>query len=625
MKELKDTLWKAADKLRGSMDASQYKDVILGLVFLKYVSDAFDERREQIRAELEADGGYTAADIDGPLEDTRRVHRRRRVLGAGRTRAGGTWPTAPRARRRRPIGELVNEAMGALMEANPSLTGTLPRIYNREGVDQRRLGELLDLFNSARFTGQGATRARDLLGEVYEYFLGKFAAAEGKRGGEFYTPPSVVRVLVEMLEPQSGRIYDPCCGSGGMFVQAEKFLEAHHRNPTELSVYGQENIERTWRMAKMNLAIHGLIGNLGPPGATRSPATCTPICEADYVLANPPFNIKDWARREDDARWRFGVPPAGNANYAWLQHILSKLAPTGQAGVVMANGSMSTNSGGEGQIRAQIVEADLVSAHGRPAHPAVPLHRHPGVPVVLRARTRQWTDRPRGQVLFLDARNLGYMVDRAERALSDEDIATIADTYRAWRGRSLAERARRWQYEDVPGFCKSVTLAEIKAADYALTPGRYVGTAAAEDDGVDLDEKIKLLTGELLAALDESARLDAVVREQLATGVVSDRSAMFWRALVGCRAIETRLRRPGLPTVVAARNIRRWLASESLPEPRRISAATFATWTRRMKPDVRRSAPGDEGAIGGTRHVGCPAAGERRTGQRIVLVRPIDS
>ena len=505
MKELKDTLWKAADKLRGSLEASDYKDVILGLVFLKYVSDSFEERRDQIRAELEAEGGYGDDDIEYTQEDADEY------AGAGvfwvppnarwsylAARAKGVDGTT--------IGTLINDAMGLLMEANPALAGTLPRIYNREAVDQRRLGELLDLFNSARFSGNGASKARDLLGEVYEYFLGKFAAAEGKRGGEFYTPPGVVRVLVEMLEPQSGRIYDPCCGSGGMFVQAEKFLEAHHRNRGDLSVYGQENMERTWRMAKMNLAIHGLIGNLGPTWGDTFARDLHPDLQADYVLANPPFNIKDWARREDDARWRYGVPPAGNANYAWLQHILSKLAPKGQAGVVLANGSMSTNSGGEGQIRARIVEADLVSAMV-----ALPtqLFRSTGIPVCLWifAKDKHWTTDRSGQVLFIDARNLGHMIDRAERAFSDEDIAKIADTYRAWRTSS---------YADEPGFCKTASLAEIKDAGYALTPGRYVGTATAEDDGQDLDEKIKLLTSELIAALDESARLDDVVREQLA-------------------------------------------------------------------------------------------------------------
>lgn len=504
MKELKDTLWKAADKLRGSLEASDYKDVILGLVFLKYVSDSFDERRAQIRAELEDEGGYTEDDIDYTLED------KDEYAGSGVfwVPVNARWQfLAERAKgtETKTIGELINEAMGWLMETNPSLAGTLPRIYNREAVDQRRLGELLDLFNSARFTGEGASKARDLLGEVYEYFLGKFAAAEGKRGGEFYTPPGVVRVLVEMLEPQSGRIYDPCCGSGGMFVQAEKFLEAHHRNPNELSVYGQENMERTWRMAKMNLAIHGLIGNLGPSWGDTFARDLHPDLQADYVLANPPFNIKDWARNEDDARWRYGVPPAGNANYAWLQHIVSKLAPKGQAGVVLANGSMSTNSGGEGQIRARLVEADLVSAM---VVLPTQLFRSTGIPVCLWffAKDKKWATDRSGQVLFIDARNLGHMVDRAERALSDEDIATIAGTYRAWRDGG---------YADEPGFCYSATLAEIKDADYALTPGRYVGSAAVEDDGVDLDDKVKLLTSGLLAALDESARLDAVVREQL--------------------------------------------------------------------------------------------------------------
>ncbi|MBU3976116.1 MAG: type I restriction-modification system subunit M [Actinobacteria bacterium] len=532
MKELKDTLWKAADKLRGSLEASDYKDVILGLVFLKYVSDSFEERRAQIRAELEADGGYVEGDIDESLED------KDEYSGAGVfwVPVNARWQfLAERAKgtETKTIGELINEAMGWLMEANPPLNGTLPRIYNREGVDQRRLGELLDLFNSARFTGEGASKARDLLGEVYEYFLGKFAAAEGKRGGEFYTPPSVVRVLVEVMEPSAGRIYDPCCGSGGMFVQAEKFLEAHHRNPAELSVYGQENMERTWRMAKMNLAIHGLIGNLGPSWGDTFARDLHPDLQADYVLANPPFNIKDWARNEDDARWRYGVPPAGNANYAWLQHIVSKLGPKGQAGVVLANGSMNTNSGGEGQIRANLVEADLVSVMV-----ALPtqLFRSTGIPVCLWffAKDKKWTADRRGQVLFVNAQNLGYMVDRAERALSEEDIAKIADTYRAWRGEpqlpepvevpsQLAELVEAsvdpstssGVYADIPGFCYSATLAEIKDAEYALTPGRYVGTAEIADDGEPIDDKVKRLTEELLAALDESARLDAVVREQL--------------------------------------------------------------------------------------------------------------
>ncbi|MCG2799610.1 MAG: type I restriction-modification system subunit M [Cellulomonas sp.] len=521
MKELKDTLWKAADKLRGSMDASQYKDVILGLVFLKYVSDAFDERRGQIRTDLTAQG-YREDQIEALLDDIDEY------TGSGvfwvpatarwqylAERAKGV--PAANGRPGQTVGELIDGAMDHIMGSNPSLAGTLPRIYNRDNVDQRRLGELLDLFNDARFGGDGATRARDLLGEVYEYFLGKFAAAEDKRGGEFYTPPGVVRVLVELLEPYSGRVYDPCCGSGGMFVQTEKLLERHDADTQAIAVYGQEANERTWRMAKMNLAVHGLNANLASRWGDTFARDQHADVQMDYVLANPPFNIKDWARSESDPRWKYGVPPAGNANYAWIQHILSKLAPGGSAGVVMANGSMSTNSGGEGEIRARIVEADLVSCLV-----ALPtqLFRSTGIPVCVwffttdkSAGARGLVDRT-GQVLFIDARELGHMVDRAERALSDEDIARIAGTFHTWRGTPSAAKDVL-TYEDVPGFCSSATLADIKEAGYSLTPGRYVGAAEVEDDGESLDAKIERLTGELLAAFDESARLEKVVREQL--------------------------------------------------------------------------------------------------------------
>jgi type I restriction enzyme M protein len=519
MKELKDTLWKAADKLRGSMDASQYKDVILGLVFLKYVSDAFEERRAEIQQELEAEGmddDQIARLIDDYDEYTGH--------GVFFIPANARWTFLAQNAKGRgdaTIGKLVDDAMDHIMAANRTLKATLPRIYNRDNVDQRRLGELLDLFNSARFTGQGVSKARDLLGEVYEYFLEKFAKAEGKRGGEFYTPASVVRVLVELLEPTHGRVYDPCCGSGGMFVQTEKFLEAHKKDTTAISVYGQELNERTWRMAKMNLAIHGLNANLGPIWADTFArdlhAQLTGRAGADFVMANPPFNIKDWARNESDPRWRYGVPPAANANYAWIQHILSKLAPGGSGGVVMANGSMSTNSGGEGAIRAQIVDADLVSCMV-----ALPtqLFRSTGIPVCLwffakdkSAGKRGSVDRT-GQILFIDARNLGYMVDRAERSLADSDIAEIANAFHAWRGTASARKARL-EYTDRPGFCHSATLAEIKAADYALTPGRYVGAAIDEDGGGDIAEKIERLTKELYAHFDESEGLSHIVRRQL--------------------------------------------------------------------------------------------------------------
>ena len=548
MKELKDTLWKAADKLRGSMDASQYKDVILGLVFLKYVSDAFDERRAQIRAELTADG-YDDEQVGELIDDTDEYTGR----GVFWVPANARWSfLAENAKGtgdgERTIGLLIDEAMDAVMQANPQLTGTLPRIFNRDSVDQRRLGELIDLLNSARFAGQGQAgasgrRARDLLGEVYEYFLEKFAAAEGKRGGEFYTPAGVVRVLVELLQPTHGRVYDPACGSGGMFVQAEKFLESHEGEGSNISVYGQELNERTWRMAKMNLAIHGLSGNLGSRWEDTFARDLHPELQADFVMANPPFNIKDWARSESDPRWTYGVPPAGNANYAWIQHILSKLAPGGTAGVVMANGTMSSNSGGEGQIRAEIVEADLVSCMV-----ALPtqLFRSTGIPVCVWFFAKDKGARA-GEVLFIDARGLGHMVDRAERALSDDDIARIAGTFHAWRGTEtdaahhafpdapvaeptpvadptpVAELVEASSptprsaavYADTPGFCYSATLAEIKAADYALTPGRYVGAAEIEDDGEPIEEKLARLRAELEAQFAESARLADVVREQL--------------------------------------------------------------------------------------------------------------
>lgn len=534
-KELKDTLWKAADKLRGSMDASQYKDVVLGLVFLKYVSDAFAERQQAITAELSAEG-YDADQIADTLEDPDEF------TGAGVfwVDLDARWDSlvnyAKATGDQKTIGVRINDAMDMLMNANPSLTGTLPRLFNRENVDQRRLGELLDLLNSVQFTGQGATRARDLLGEVYEYFLAKFASAEGRRGGEYYTPASVVRVIVEMLQPKKGRVYDPCCGSGGMFVQAEKFLAAHHEDPSNLSVYGQELNESTWRMAKMNLAIHGLNGNLGPRWGDTFSLDYHAGTPMDYVMANPPFNIKDWNRSEEDARWTYGVPPANNANYAWLQHIIAKLGPQGTAGVVLANGSMTSNSGGEGEIRAQLVENDVVACMI-----ALPekLFRSTGIPVCLwffakdKSVGANGTIGRKGEVLFIDARDMGHMVTRAERAFSDRDIHRITDTYHAWRGMErmglgtvdvtptgedgdVAELEPVEEYADVPGFCRSVTLAEIKEAGYALTPGRYVGMAAAAADDEPLEEKIGRLTRELEKQFRESERLAGVVREQLA-------------------------------------------------------------------------------------------------------------
>lgn len=524
MQELKDTLWKAADKLRGSLSANQYKDVILGLVFLKYVSDAYEERRELIREELAAEG-MDQEQIEDLIDDPEEYQ----GYGVFVVPPAARWTylaenakgkPATTTEKEKNVGQLIDEAMDAVMQANPSLQGTLPRLFNKDNIDQRRLGELLDLFNSARFSRQGEHRARDLMGEIYEYFLGNFARAEGKRGGEFFTPPSVVKTIVEVLEPSSGRIYDPCCGSGGMFVQSEKFIYEHNGDPKDVAIYGQESLEETWRMAKMNLAIHGidhkgLSARWGDTFARDQHADV----QMDYVMANPPFNIKHWSRNTEDPRWKYGVPPANNANYAWIQHILSKLAPGGSAGVVMANGSMTSNSNGEGTIRSEIVEADLVSCMV-----ALPtqLFRSTGIPVCLwffamdkKAGKHGAIDRT-GEVLFIDASDseFGYMIDRAERALSSDDIAKIADTFHSWRGtRSAVEK--KLTYEDIPGFCKSVALPEIKAAEYVLTPGRYVGAAEVEDDGEPVGVKVERLSKELLTAFDESARLEGIVREQL--------------------------------------------------------------------------------------------------------------
>jgi len=356
MADLRETLWKAADKLRGSMDAAQYKDFVLGLVFLKYAADSFEERQAHIAEEVLADGGPQPR-LDAILGDKDACEQ----AGVFWVPECARWQALASQAKSARIGELVDGAMDALMKANESLTAVLPKIFRRDNVDQQRLGELVDLIGDARFTGHGDRPASDVLGEVYEYFLDKFARTEGKRGGEFYTPASVVRLLVEVLEPYQGRVYDPCCGSGGMFVQAEKFVLAHRGRRDDIAVYGQESNERTWRLAMMNLAIHGVGGDLGKRWADTFREDNHPGLRADFILANPPFNMSDWARKTDDERWRFGTPPAGNANFAWLQHIVAKLAEWGNAGVVLANGSMSSRQGGEGEIRAAMVEADLVA------------------------------------------------------------------------------------------------------------------------------------------------------------------------------------------------------------------------------------------------------------------------
>ncbi|RKF27907.1 type I restriction-modification system subunit M [Micromonospora globbae] len=514
-KQIQDVLWKAADKLRGSMDAAQYKEFVLGLVFLKYVSDAFAERRAQIKASL--------SDIPenrrAQFLDERDEYISANVFWVPET---ARWDylveNAPGG-----VGALLDDAMDAIMRENPALTGVLPKIFNRDNVDQKRLRELVDLISDARFTGHDDREAKDVLGETYEYFLEKFARAEGKRAGEFYTPPSVVRVLVDVLEPYEGRVYDPCCGSGGMFVQSKKFVEKHAgRDHThDIAIYGQEANERTWRLAKMNLAIHGMdpVG-IGDRWADTFSDDKHPDMRADFIMANPPFNMSDWARRETDPRWRYGVPPQSNANYAWLQHILSKLGDRGSAGVVLANGSMSSKQSGEGEIRRAMVEADLVACMV-----ALPpnLFRTTAIPACLWFLTKDktpqgakaLTDR-RGEILFIDARALGTMIDRTERVLTDDDIAKIADTYHAWRGTKSA-KSKGQTYENVPGFCYSAKLDEVAAHEHVLTPGRYVGATETDED-VDAEpftDRITRLTKELYTHFEESNRLENVIRQQL--------------------------------------------------------------------------------------------------------------
>jgi type I restriction enzyme M protein len=522
--DLKDILWKAADKLRGSMDAAEYKHFVLGLIFLKYASDSFDERRKQIAEELEADG-ITGDKQLALLEDPDEYAR----MNIFWVPAGARWATiAERAKTgvgEATVGQLLDGAMRAIGEVNTDLKGALPQgLFNGRGVDARRLGELVDLINKLGFkeeTGaDGKPRtARDILGEVYEYCLEKFALAEGKRGGEYFTPKSIVKLIVEILEPhQKDRVYDPACGSGGMFVQAEKFIEAHGGNPFDISVFGQESNQNTWRLAKMNLAIHGVSANLGPRWGDSFHEDHHPDLRADVVMANPPFNISDWGgeRLPFDPRWEYGVPPVGNANYAWLQHMAHKLSAKGRAGIVLANGSMSSKQSGEGDIRRKMVEADLVAC--MVAMPGQ-LFRSTQIPVCLwfltkdksAGRDRKLANRT-DQILFIDARSLGIMVDRTLRELTDQEIKRIADTYHAWRGTD-----RTIEYADMPGFCKSASLDDIREHDFVLTPGRYVG---AMDEGEDPDAepnaiRIGRLTRELLAHLDESARLDSVVRRQL--------------------------------------------------------------------------------------------------------------
>jgi type I restriction enzyme M protein len=490
-------LWQAADKLRGSMDASDYKHVVLGLIFLKYISDAFQEHYETLKKEPHANpedrDEYTGESIFWVPKPAR-------------------WPSLEAKAKQPSIGKLIDEAMLALEKENPSLRGVLPKDYGRESLDKHRLGELIDLIGTIGL-GDKESRSKDILGRVYEYFLGQFAAAEGKKGGQFYTAQSVVKLLVEMIEPYKGRVFDPCCGSGGMFVQSEKFVEAHGGRRTDLSIYGQESNQTTWRLCKMNLAIRAIEANIAWNSQGSFHNDAQKDLKADFILANPPFNDSDWGgdRLREDARWKFGVPPIGNANYAWVQHFIYHLAPNGIAGFVLANGSMSSNQSGEGEIRKAIIEADLVDCMV-----ALPgqLFYTTQIPVCLWFLTRnkatgRFRDR-RKHTLFLDARKLGFLADRVHRELSDEELLRIARTYHAWRGEKDAGK-----YLDVPGFCKSATTEEIAAHAHILTPGRYVGAGDVEDDGEPFEKKMHQLISTLRQQMKDAARLNVEIAANL--------------------------------------------------------------------------------------------------------------
>ena len=503
-------LWQMADALRGSMDAAEYKHVVLGLIFLKYISDAFEEQHAKLEAEM-AQG----ADPEDPDEY--------RALNIFWVPPEARWSHLKAQAKQPTIGQLVDDAMAGIERDNPSLKGVLPKDYARPALDKQRLGQLIDLISNIK-VGDEASRAKDVLGRVYEYFLSQFASAEGKKGGEFYTPRCIVRLLVEMLEPYKGRVYDPCCGSSGMFVQSVEFIRAHAKGngnggkaKADISIYGQESNYTTWRLAKMNLAIRGIDGQIAHGDTFHNDRHAD--LKADFILANPPFNVSDWGgeRLRDDKRWKYGVPPKGNANFAWVQHMIHHLAPGGVAGFVLANGSMSSNQSGEGEIRKNIIETDLVDCMV-----ALPgqLFYSTQIPACLWfiARDRKdgrFRDR-RGQVLFIDARKLGRMVDRTHRELTDEDIARIATTYHAWRtGRHSRESGNPVTYADIPGFCKSATLEDIRKHSHVLTPGRYVGAEAQEDDGEPFEEKMKRLVATLREQQAEAAKVDAAIAANL--------------------------------------------------------------------------------------------------------------
>ena len=488
-------LWMAADKLRSNMDAAEYKHVVLGLIFLKYISDSFEDAKKEIEK-----------DPDGNTEDIDEYKAKNIFWVPPEAR----WEYLQKNAKQPTIGKLVDDAMDSIERDNHSLKNVLPKNYGRESLDKQRLGELIDLIGTIGL-GDKESKGKDLLGRVYEYFLGEFSDAEGKKGGQFFTPRCIVKLLVEMIEPFKGRIFDPCCGSGGMFVQSEKFVVEHSGRKGELSVYGQESNNTTWKLCKMNMAIRKIESNIQWGDSFHNDEHKD--LKANFILANPPFNDSDWNGNllKDDVRWKFGTPPSGNANFAWVQNFIHHLAPTGIAGFVLANGSMSSNISNEGEIRKRIVEEDLVDC--MVALPSQ-LFYNTMIPACLWFVTRDKANHGKrkrnGEILFIDARNMGEMIDRRHRELTDKDIDEITKTYHAWRGEK-----RLGKYEDVKGFCKSAKLEEIEKHNFILTPGRYVGIPDEEDDGELFDEKMKRLTKELEKQFVEGKKLEKEIKLNL--------------------------------------------------------------------------------------------------------------
>ncbi|WP_157314082.1 class I SAM-dependent DNA methyltransferase [Chitinibacter sp. GC72] len=519
LQDIQKTLWAAADKLRANVDAAEYKHIALGLIFLKFISDSFAARRAELtRRFADENDEYFLHDCDDEMLaeelEERDYYREVNVFWVPEA---ARWEALRANAKQADIGKRIDDALAIIEVENPRLKGILDKRYARAPLPDGKLGELVDLISTIGF-GEDQSKARDILGQVYEYFLGQFASAEGKKGGQFYTPQSIVKTLVAVLDPHQGKVYDPCCGSGGMFVQSEKFIEAHGGKLGDVSIYGQESNPTTWRLAAMNLAIRGIDFNLGrEPGDTFT-KNQHPDLRADFILANPPFNISDWwhGSLEGDSRWVYGTPPQGNANYAWLQHMLYHLKPTGRAGIVLANGSMSSSQNSEGDIRRAMLDADVVEVMI-----ALPgqLFFNTQIPACLWFLAKTKTTR-QGEVLFIDARKLGKMISRVQCELDDEGISRIANTVLAWRAGPqaqvpLAAGEENLVYQDVAGFCRSVKLAEIAEHGHVLTPGRYVGAEEVEDNDEDFATKMTALSEKLGEQMAKGAELDQLIRQKL--------------------------------------------------------------------------------------------------------------